>query len=81
MAFVTGIHKVQTEVKANNAFLKKSTTYYTLDSLEGSPYTSNSDGRTFEDHASIEFLERGRERVFGRVVRQEYGRQRTTDAT
>jgi hypothetical protein len=30
----------------NNAFIRKSTTYYTLDSVEGSPYTLSSDGRT-----------------------------------
>jgi hypothetical protein len=30
----------------NNAFIRKSTTYYTLDSVEGSPYTFSSDGRT-----------------------------------
>jgi hypothetical protein len=39
----------------------ESTTYYTLDTVEGSPYTLSSDGRTVEDHASIEFLQRDRE--------------------
>jgi hypothetical protein len=38
----------------NNAFIRKSTTNYTLDSVKGSPYTLSSDGRTVEDHASIE---------------------------
>jgi hypothetical protein len=45
----------------NNAFIRKSTTYYTLDSVEGSPYTLSSDGRTVKDHASIELLQRDRE--------------------
>jgi hypothetical protein len=29
----------------NNAFIRKSTTNYTLDSVKGSPYTLSSDGR------------------------------------
>jgi hypothetical protein len=45
----------------NNAFIRKSTTYFTFDSVKGSPYTLGSDGRTVEDHASIEFLQRDRE--------------------
>jgi hypothetical protein len=45
----------------NNAFIRKSTTYYTFDSVKGSPYTLSSDGRTVEDHGSIEFLQRDRE--------------------
>jgi hypothetical protein len=45
----------------NNAFIRKSTTYYTLNSVEGSPYTLSSDGRTVEDHASIELLPCDRE--------------------
>jgi hypothetical protein len=45
----------------NNAFIRKSTTNYTLDSVKGSPYTLSSDGRTFEDHARIEFMQRDRE--------------------
>jgi hypothetical protein len=40
----------------NNAFIRKSTTNYTLDSVKGSPYTLSSDGRTVEDHASIDQL-------------------------
>jgi hypothetical protein len=40
--------------RVNNAFIRKSTTNYTLDSVKGSPYTLSSDGRTVEDHASIE---------------------------
>jgi hypothetical protein len=44
----------------NNAFIRKSTTNYTLDSVKGSPYTLSSDGRTVEDHASIELLQRAR---------------------
>jgi hypothetical protein len=28
----------------NNAFIRQSTTYYTFDSVEGSPYTLSSDG-------------------------------------
>jgi hypothetical protein len=42
----------------NNAFIRKSATYYTFDSVKGSPYTLSSDGRRLEDHASIEFLQR-----------------------
>jgi hypothetical protein len=30
----------------NNAFIRKSTTYYTFDSVKGSPYTLSSDART-----------------------------------
>jgi hypothetical protein len=45
----------------NNAFIRKSTTNYPLDSLKGWPYTLSSDGRTVEDHASIELLQRDRE--------------------
>jgi hypothetical protein len=37
-----------------------STTYYTFDSVKGSPYTLSSDGRTVEDPARIEFLQRDR---------------------
>jgi hypothetical protein len=48
-------------VRLNNAFIRKSTTNYTLDSVKGSPYTLSSDGRTVEDHASIELLQRDRE--------------------
>jgi hypothetical protein len=33
-------------VIVNNAFIRKSTTNYTLDSVKGSPYTLSSDGRT-----------------------------------
>jgi hypothetical protein len=35
--------------------------YSTMDSVKGSPYTLSSDGRTVEDHASIELLQRDRE--------------------
>jgi uncharacterized membrane protein len=45
----------------NNAFIRKSTTNYTLDSVKGSPYTLSSDRRMVEDHASIELLQRDRE--------------------
>jgi hypothetical protein len=45
----------------NNAFIKKSTTYFTFESVKGSPYTLSSDGRTVEHHASIELLQRDRE--------------------
>jgi hypothetical protein len=48
-------------IDVNNAFIRKSTTNYTLDSVKGSPYTLSSDGRTVEDHASIELLQRDRE--------------------
>jgi hypothetical protein len=47
--------------QVNNAFNRKSTTYYTLVSVEGSPYTLSSDGRTVDDHASIEFFQRDQE--------------------
>jgi hypothetical protein len=45
----------------NNAVIRKSTTNYTLDSVEGSLYTLSSDGSSGEDHASIEFLQRDRD--------------------
>jgi hypothetical protein len=47
-------HETSVDAKLNNAFIRKSTTNYTLDSVKGSPYTLSSDGRTVEDHASIE---------------------------
>jgi hypothetical protein len=44
------IHLIFCELSAtlgevNNAFIRKSTTYYTFDSVKGSPYTLSSDGR------------------------------------
>jgi hypothetical protein len=54
--------------RVNNAFIRKSTTNYTLNSVKGSPYTLSSDGRTVEDHASIELLQRDRESLEELVV-------------
>jgi hypothetical protein len=36
----------------NNAFIRKSTTNYTLDSVKGSPYTLSSDGRNLRNQRS-----------------------------
>jgi hypothetical protein len=59
--YTTGISARCSAMNVNNAFIRESTTYYTLDSEEGSPYTLSSDERTLEDHASIEILQRDRE--------------------
>jgi hypothetical protein len=40
-------------IDVNNAFIRKSTTNYTLDSVKGSPYTLSSDGKSPTACASV----------------------------